>query len=216
MQKVSSATSVNLVFLGPPGAGKGTQAKIISEKLKIPHISTGDIFRENIKNKTALGEKASGYMNQGFLVPDEVTNEMVKDRLKRGDCNGFILDGYPRTIPQAEFLGGIVKLSKVINFELDEKEIVSRISGRRTCKGCGTPYHIEYLKPKVNGKCDKCSGELVQRDDEKPDVVKKRLEVYEKQTAPLIGYYKDKKILIDVSAQPEITQVTSKVLSIIK
>lgn len=217
MQKVSSAILAKLVFLGPPGAGKGTQAKIISEKLGIPHISTGDIFRENIKNQTPLGKKASEYISKGFLVPDEVTNEMVKDRLSKDDSKkGFILDGYPRTIPQAEFLSKIVRLDKVINFQLDEKEIIKRISGRRTCKNCGIPYHIEYMKPKVNGKCDKCSGDLIQRDDEKPEVVKNRLEVYEKQTSPLIEYYKEKGMLENVDSKPDIKVITSKVLGIIK
>ena len=171
---MNSVILVKLVFLGPPGAGKGTQAKIISEKLKIPHISTGDIFRENIKNQTLLGRKASEFMNKGMLVPDEVTNEMVKDRLGKPDTkNGFILDGYPRTIHQAEFLETVAKIDKVINFELKEKEIIKRISGRRTCKNCATIYNINYMKPKKEGTCDKCSGDLISREDEQPEVVNK-------------------------------------------
>jgi adenylate kinase len=204
---------MKLIFLGPPGTGKGTQAKILSARLGIPHISTGDIFRMNIKEGTDLGKKASEFMNKGLLVPDSVTNSMVENRLKEKDCKkGFILDGYPRTIPQAEFLGRIAGIDHVINFSLDDKEIIKRISGRRTCKNCGTPYHIEYMKPKKDGICDKCSIPLVQRDDEKPESVKKRLEVYTKQTEPLIGYYREKGLLADVDAFPAIEAVTEKVL----
>jgi adenylate kinase len=203
---------MKLIFLGPPGSGKGTQAKILSDKLKIPHISTGDIFRENIKNLTDLGKKASEFMNKGLLVPDEVTNAMVEKRLKENDCKkGFILDGYPRTLPQADFLGLIQKIDKVVNFELDDAEIIKRISGRRTCKNCGTAFHIVFIKPKKQNVCDKCGSELAQRDDEKPDVVKKRLEVYKKQTEPLIEYYRKKKILADVSAYPSIEEVSKDV-----
>jgi adenylate kinase len=203
-----------LVFLGPPGSGKGTQAKILSEKLKIPHISTGDIFRANIKGEIDLGKKASEYMNKGLLVPDEVTNAMVAKRLKEEDCKkGFILDGYPRTIPQADFLDSISKIDKVINFELGDDEIIKRISGRRTCKNCGVAYHIVFLKPKKKGICDKCNSELIQRDDEKPEVVKKRLEVYKKQTEPLIGYYQKKKILVDIDAFPRIEEISKEVKS---
>lgn len=203
---------MKLVFLGPPGAGKGTQAKIISSESGIPHISTGDIFRYNIKNQTELGKKASEYMNKGFLVPDEVTNEMVEKRLSEPDCEkGFILDGYPRTIPQAEFLDSVILLDRVINFELDESEIIKRISGRRTCKNCGSVYHILFSKPKKENHCDKCGSELVQRDDEKPEVVKKRLEVYRTQTEPLISYYKKKKLLANVDAYPDIPQVSKSV-----
>ncbi|MFH2021153.1 MAG: adenylate kinase [archaeon] len=208
---------MKLVFLGPPGAGKGTQAKIISEKFRIPHISTGDIFRENLKNSTHLGKKASEYMSKGLLVPDEVTNAMVEDRLKKKDCiKGYILDGYPRTINQAEFLDSIVKLDKVINFELNEDVIIKRISGRRTCKSCGTPYNILHNKPKTEGICDKCKGPLIQRDDEKPDVVKKRLLIYKDQTEPLINYYKNQKILVDVDAYPTIESVTGVVEKILE
>ncbi|MCM2326143.1 MAG: adenylate kinase [Candidatus Woesearchaeota archaeon] len=197
-----------LIFLGPPGAGKGTQAKILSKKLHIPHISTGDIFRENIKNQTELGKKASEYMNEGLLVPDEVTNDMLKERISRQDCKiGYVLDGYPRTIAQADFLSKISKIDRVINFMLADEEIIKRISGRRTCKTCGTPYNIEFMRPKKTGICDKCLTPLVQRDDEKPEIVKKRLEVYEAQTAPLIEYYQKKKLLVDIDAFPKIEEV---------
>ncbi len=207
---------MKLIFLGPPGSGKGTQAKILAEKLKIPHISTGDIFRVNIKNQTVLGRKASEFMNQGLLVPDEITNAMVKNRLNDKDTKeGFILDGYPRTIPQAEFLDNIIKIDKVINFELDDNEVVKRISGRRTCKNCGSAFHIIFLKPKKENICDKCNNDLAQRDDEKPDVVKKRLDVYKKQTEPLIDYYKKKKVLVDVSAYPSIEDIGKEVEKII-
>ena len=207
---------MKLVFLGPPGAGKGTQAKIVSERHKIPHISTGDIFRENMKKQTELGKKAAEYSNKGLLVPDEVTNGMVEKRLKESDCkNGFILDGYPRTIPQAEFLDSIMKIDKVINFELSDEEVVKRISGRRTCSKCGTAYHLLYMKPKKNSICDKCNSPLVQREDEKPEVVKKRLEVYKKQTSPLIDYYKKKKLLVDVDAYPSIGEVTEKIMQLL-
>jgi adenylate kinase len=203
---------MKLVFLGPPGAGKGTQAKILSKKLNIPHISTGDIFRENMKKQTELGKKAAEYTSKGLLVPDEITNAMVGQRLKQKDCErGFILDGYPRTIPQAKFLDSIQTIEKVINFGLSDDEIVKRISERRTCKYCDTVYHLTYKRPKQKGICDKCSGQLVQRDDEKPRVVKKRLEVYKKQTEPLIDYYKNKGMLINVDATPSIEKVHKKV-----
>jgi len=203
---------MKLVFLGPPGAGKGTQAKIVSERQKIPHISTGDIFRENMKKQTELGKKAAEYSNKGLLVPDDLTNKMVENRLNGNDCKrGFILDGYPRTIPQAEFLDSIMKIDKVINFELSDEEVVKRISGRRTCSKCGTAYHLLYMKPKKSGNCDKCNSPLVQREDEKPEVVKKRLEVYKKQTSPLIDYYKKKKLLVNISAFSTIEEITKKV-----
>jgi adenylate kinase len=197
---------MKLVFLGPPGAGKGTQAKLLAAKLNVPHISTGDIFRENIRKQTELGKKAAEYSNKGFLVPDDITNEMVKERLKKEQ--GYILDGYPRTINQAEFLDSIQKIDKVINFELEDNEIIKRISGRRTCRSCGSVYHVEFSKPKVEGVCDKCDSEIVQREDEKPDVVKKRLDVYKSQTEPLIDYYNKKGILVDIDAYPTIEEIS--------
>lgn len=202
---------MNIIFLGPPGSGKGTQAKLLSEKLKIPHISTGDIFRENIKNQTELGKKAAEFMNKGFLVPDEITNQMLKNRIEKEDCKkGFILDGYPRTIAQANFLKSISKIDKIINFELDDNEIIKRISGRRTCQNCNSVYNIYSAKPKKDNICDKCGNELKQRDDEKPDVVKKRLEVYREQTKPLLEYYK--KEIINLSAYDNIEKIFNTLL----
>ncbi len=208
---------MKLIFLGPPGAGKGTQAKLISEKFSVPHISTGDIFRKNIKEQTLLGKKAAEYNNKGLLVPDSITNAMVEKRLEEKDCKkGFILDGYPRTIPQAEFLESIQQIEKVINLELVDKEIIKRISGRRTCKNCQSSYNIFSLKPKIDNVCDKCNGELVQREDEKPEIVRKRLEVYKKQTEPLIEYYKGKNDLCNVDAYPKIADVTKQITSLIE
>jgi adenylate kinase len=205
---------MKLVFLGPPGAGKGTQAKIISGMLGIPHISTGDIFRENMKNSTPLGKKAAEYSSKGLLVPDEITNAMVKDRLAKPDCSdGYILDGYPRTINQADYLSSIQKIDKVINFVLEEEEIISRISGRRTCKACGAIYNVNHIKPKQEGVCDSCKGILVQRDDEMPDVVKKRLHVYNEQTEPLIDYYRKKGLLKDIDSLPPVDKITETLKS---
>jgi len=207
---------MKLVLLGPPGAGKGTQASIISRKFNIPHISTGDLFRENIRDKTELGKKVVEYSSKGLLVPDNITNEMVAQRLMKMDCaNGFILDGYPRTIAQAKFLDKIQTIDKVINFQLTDQEVVRRISGRRTCPNCGAVYHIIYKKPKKKNICDKCSSELVQRDDEKPKVVKKRLEVYKKETTPLIEYYTKKGILENISAKPSIKDVTKYLIKLL-
>ncbi|MEM4397483.1 MAG: adenylate kinase [Candidatus Woesearchaeota archaeon] len=206
---------MNIIFLGAPGTGKGTQARLLSEELKIPHISTGDIFRENIKNQTELGKKASEFINKGLLVPDEITNEMIKERLKKEDCkNGFILDGYPRTIAQADFLKKITRIDKIINFELDDDEIIKRISGRRTCLNCNSVYNIYSAKPKKENICDKCGFELKQRDDEKPEVVKKRLEVYREQTKPLLNYYG--KNIINVSAKEIIENIFNNLKLIFK
>lgn len=203
---------MRIIFLGPPGSGKGTQAKLLSERQGIPHISTGDIFRMNIKGGTELGKKASEFMNKGLLVTDEITNAMVEKRLQEKDCEkGFILDGYPRTVPQAEFLGKISGIDKVINFVLGDEEIIRRISGRRTCPNCGAGYHTEFLRPKKEGMCDKCGAKLSQRDDEKPEVVRKRLEVYNTQTAPLIEYYKGKGTLMEIDALPSINEVAREV-----
>ena len=207
---------MKLVLLGPPGAGKGTQASIISRKFNIPHISTGDLFRENIRDKTELGKKVVEYSSKGLLVPDNITNEMVAQRLMKMDCaNGFILDGYPRTIAQAKFLDKIQTIDKAINFQPTDQEVVRRISGRRTCPNCGAVYHIIYKKPKKKNICDKCSSELVQRDDEKPKVVKKRLEVYKKETTPLIEYYTKKGILENISAKPSIKDVTKYLIKLL-
>ena len=205
---------MKLVFLGPPGSGKGTQAQLLSQKYSITHISTGELFRENIKNKTSLGKLAAEYSSKGLLVPDDVTNKIVENSLMQ--TKGFILDGYPRTIPQAEFLNSIVKIDKVINFNLSDTEIIKRISGRRTCGNCGAVYHIDSSKPKKDGICDKCNGKLVQRNDEKPAIVKKRIEVYKQQTEPLIDYYKKKSLLVHIDAYPSIEKINQKLTSILK
>ena len=197
---------MNIIFLGPPGVGKGTYTSRIKEKYGIPHISTGDIFRDNIVKGTELGKEAKKYMDKGQLVPDKVTINMVKDRLTWSDTEkGYILDGFPRTAQQADALGTFSNIDVVISFVADEKILIKRLSGRRTCRNCKAIYHItnKFLIPKVEGKCDKCGGELYQRDDEKPDVIKDRLDVYEKQTQPLIDYYKEKGLLQEVDANPD-------------
>lgn len=197
---------MKLIFLGAPGAGKGTIAKMVMEKYNIPQISTGDIFRDNVKNETELGKKAKEYIDKGGLVPDEITVGMVKERLIKDDCkNGYILDGFPRTIPQAEALENIDKIDKVIDFQARDDVIIQRLSGRRTCRKCGAIFHVVNIPPKVEGVCDKCGGELVQRSDETEDVIKNRLEVYRKQTEPLIDYYKKKEMLagVDANTSPE-------------
>ena len=183
------------ILLGPPGAGKGTQAAKIVEKYKIPHISTGDIFRENIKQGTELGKKAQEYMNKGELVPDSLVVEIATDRLTKDDCkNGFLLDGFPRTVYQAEkldeFLAGRgSKIDKVIDIAVDKEELMSRLTGRRVCKACGASYHVVNVPPKKEGVCDVCGGPLIQRDDDNAETVANRIEVYEAQTMPLIEYY---------------------------
>ena len=203
---------MKFVFLGPPGAGKGTQAKILAKKLNIPAISTGDIFRDNIKDQSELGKKAVEYTSKGLLVPDHVTNAMAEQRLMKLDCaNGFILDGYPRTINQAKFLDEIETIDKVINFVLTDDEVIRRISGRRTCKNCAAIYHIDFLKPKKKAVCDKCLTKLTQREDDKPKAVKKRLQVYKKQTEPLIEYYTKKGILVNIDSSPTIKEISKKV-----
>ncbi|NBG88994.1 adenylate kinase [Isachenkonia alkalipeptolytica] len=209
---------MRLILLGPPGAGKGTQAVSISEKYKIPHISTGDIFRYNIKNQTELGEKAKAYMDQGLLVPDEVVVEIVEDRLKDQDCKqGFLLDGFPRTVNQAEALEAVLKgmstgLDKVINIEVDKEILVRRAVGRRICKNCGATYHIEFNPPGKPGICDKCSGELYQRDDDNEKTVGKRIEVYLDETQPLIDFYQEKGKLVTINGNNDIAVVFDKII----
>lgn len=196
---------MNLIFLGAPGVGKGTYTSRIKDKYGLVHISTGDLFRENMKNNTPLGIEAKGYIEKGQLVPDEVTINMLKDRLKKDDTkNGFILDGFPRTIPQADALGKFAKIDKVINFVADEDVIIRRLSGRRICRKCQAIYHVDNIPTKVEGVCDKCGGEVYQRDDDKPEAIKERLKVYEKQTAPLIDYYKEKGMLAVIDASVDI------------
>ena len=192
---------MKIIMLGAPGAGKGTHAKKITEKFGIPAISTGDIFRENIKNGTELGKKAKEYMDAGNLVPDELVCDLVVARLKQDDCkNGYILDGFPRTIPQAEALtAALAKDDDAIDYALEifieDQAIIDRMSGRRVCKSCGATYHVVNIPPKTEGVCDECDGELIVRDDDAPETVKKRLDVYHEQTAPLIDYYKKQGIL---------------------
>jgi adenylate kinase len=209
-------------MLGAPGAGKGTQAKMISEKYGIPHISTGDIFRSNIKNGTELGRKAKTYMDQGQLVPDELTCDLVVDRIAQDDAkNGYVLDGFPRTIPQAEALkSALEKRGEKIDFAIDvdvpDENIVTRMSGRRACVSCGATYHIVYNPPKQEGICDVCGKELVLRDDDKPETVKKRLEVYHSQTQPLIDYYKKDGVLVRVDGTQEIDTIFSQIQKLLE
>ena len=212
---------MKIIMLGAPGAGKGTQAKQIAEKYSIPHISTGDIFRANIKNGTELGKKAKTYMDQGLLVPDELTCDLVVDRIKQDDCkNGFILDGFPRTIPQAEALD--VALSKMgekmdyaIDVDVPDENIVRRMGGRRVCLNCGATYHIVSIPTKVEGICDKCGSEVVLRDDDKPETVQKRLSVYHEQTQPLIDYYNRQGILKTVNGTRPLEEVFADIVTIL-
>ena len=183
---------MKLIISGPPGSGKGTRASRIAQALKIPHIYTGDLFRKEIAGGTDLGKMAKEIIDQGKLVPDVITVDMLKKRLQDEDCNkGFILDGFPRTIQQAELLKGITDIDHVINLEISREIIIDRMASRRTCKGCGEIFNVKTMPPKVEGKCDKCSSELIQRNDEKEEVISERLEVYEKMTKPLIQFYSE-------------------------
>lgn len=218
---MTQAGRMFLILLGVPGAGKGTQARLLETELGIPQISTGDLFRYNLKNQTELGLLANSYMERGALVPDEVTIMMVQDRLTREDCaNGAIFDGFPRNLNQAVALekmlaadGGV---RRTLLFNLDDDEAMRRITGRRTCKVCGTVYHIDYNPPKVEGVCDKDGGELIQRDDDKPETVKTRLYVYYKQTSPLVGYYFAKELLTEVDGTQPIEDVQAELLALLK
>ena len=204
--RIKVVVKMNIVLVGPPGVGKGTVAGKLSKKLGIPHIATGDMLRENVAQKTELGLKAKAYMDGGLLVPDQVVIDMVKERIKRNDCKkGFILDGFPRTINQAEEIGKVAKIERVVNIRADGDIIVERLSRRRVCEKCGFIYHLDFIKPNREGFCDKCSGALYQREDDKPNAIKERLKVYTEKTEPLIGYYNKKGILIDVdgSGTPE-------------
>lgn len=202
---------MNLIFLGAPGAGKGTQAEVISEHLGIPTISTGNIIREALKNGTEMGLKAKSYMDEGKLVPDDIVIGIIKERLAKDDCkNGFILDGFPRTVPQAEALDqmGIV-IDRVVDIEVPDEKIMARLSGRRVCEACGASYHLEYKPSKVEGVCDKCGGKTVLRKDDHPDTVKERLQVYHEQTEPLKGYYEKAGKLVVVIGQEEVKDTTA-------
>ncbi len=212
---------MKIIMLGAPGAGKGTQAKRLAEKFTIPHISTGDIFRANIKNGTELGKKAKGYMDQGLLVPDELVVDLVVDRIKQADCEkGYILDGFPRTIPQAEALDNALKainekVDFAVNVEVPDSDIVSRMSGRRACLNCGATYHVVTIPTKVEGICDTCGSEIVLREDDKPETVLKRLEVYHNQTQPLIDYYTKQGILKEVDGRKNMTDTFEDILNVL-
>ena len=212
---------MKIIMLGAPGAGKGTQAKQIAAKYSIPHISTGDIFRANIKNGTELGKKAKEYMDQGLLVPDELTCDLVMDRIAQDDAkNGFVLDGFPRTIPQAEALdAALTKIGQSMDYAIDvdvpDENIINRMSGRRACLNCGATYHIVSIPPKKEGICDSCGNELVLRDDDKPETVKKRLDVYHDQTQPLIDYYNGKGILKSVDGTQPMEKVFGDITAIL-
>ena len=212
---------MKIIMLGAPGAGKGTQAKMIADKYGVPHISTGDIFRANIKNGTELGMEAKKYMDQGLLVPDELTVRILLDRVAQDDCkNGYVLDGFPRTIPQAEVLDSeLTKLGDhidyAINVDVPDENIVKRMSGRRACLTCGATYHIEHVPPKKEGICDVCGSELVLRDNDKPETVKNRLNVYHEQTQPLIDFYTEKGVLKTVDGTVPMEEVFAAITAIL-
>jgi adenylate kinase len=213
---------MKIIMLGAPGAGKGTQAKKLAAKYDIPHISTGDIFRANIKNGTELGKKAKVYMDQGLLVPDELVVDLVVDRFKEADCvNGYVLDGFPRTIPQAKALDeALAKNGDAVEFAIDvdvpDENIISRMAGRRACVNCGGTYHLVTIPPKQEGICDVCGGELILREDDKPETVEKRLKVYHEQTQPLIEYYQGKNILKSVDGTKNLETVFQEVVAIVE
>ena len=212
---------MKIIMLGAPGAGKGTQAKMIADKYQIPHISTGDIFRANIKNGTELGKEAKTYMDQGLLVPDELTVKILLDRVAQPDCaNGYVLDGFPRTIPQAEVLDKALtelndKIDYAINVDVPDENIVKRMSGRRACVACGATYHIEHIPPKKEGVCDKCGEPLILRDDDKPETVLNRLKVYHDQTQPLIDFYTGKGVLKSVDGTVDMQDVFASIVAIL-
>ena len=212
---------MKIIMLGAPGAGKGTQAERIAEKYQIPHISTGDIFRANIKEGTELGRKAKTFMDQGLLVPDSLTVDLVIDRISHEDCkDGYILDGFPRTIPQAESLNAALeakgeKLDVALNVDVPDQNIISRMAGRRACPTCGSTYHVVYAPPEKEGVCDKCGSGLILRDDDKPETVEKRLSVYHEQTKPLIDYYDTQNILATVDGTKDMEAVFQDIVEIL-
>lgn len=212
---------MKIIMLGAPGAGKGTQAKMIADKYGVPHVSTGDIFRANIKNGTELGMEAKKYMDQGLLVPDELTVKILLDRVSQPDCkNGYVLDGFPRTIPQAEVLDkALAELGESIDYAIDvdvpNENIVKRMSGRRACVSCGATYHVVHVPPKKEGICDRCGSELILRDDDKPETVKNRLDVYHKQTQPLIDFYTKKGVLKTVDGTVDMQDVFKAIVAIL-
>jgi adenylate kinase len=208
---------MRLIFLGPPGCGKGTQAQRIIESYRIPQISTGDLLRQAVRDKTPLGKEAKKFMDRGELVPDQVVVGMVKERLQMNDCQGgFLLDGFPRTVAQAEALDRTLqemkfKLNAVISIEVPDAEVVKRLAGRRTCRKCGSMFHVIFNPPRNQGSCDKCGGELYQRDDDQEDTIQSRLEVYHRQTAPLIEYYGKQKLVRPVSGMGSIDEITGRI-----
>ena len=212
---------MKIIMLGAPGAGKGTQAKMIADKYGVPHVSTGDIFRANIKNGTELGMEAKKYMDQGLLVPDELTVKILLDRVSQPDCkNGYVLDGFPRTIPQAEVLDkALAELGESIDYAIDvdvpDENIVKRMSGSRACVSCGATYHVVHVPPKKEGICDRCGSELILRDDDKPETVKNRLDVYHKQTQPLIDFYTKKGVLKTVDGTVDMQDVFKAIVAIL-
>ncbi|MCR4597136.1 MAG: adenylate kinase [Lachnospiraceae bacterium] len=212
---------MKIIMLGAPGAGKGTQAKMIADRYGIPHVSTGDIFRANIKNGTELGKQAKAYMDKGELVPDELTVKILLDRVAQADCkNGYVLDGFPRTIPQAEVLDKeLGRLGESIDYAIDvdvpDENIVKRMGGRRACVTCGATYHIEHVPPKKEGICDNCGGELILRDDDKPETVQNRLNVYHTQTQPLIDFYNAKGVLREVDGTKDMMEVFDSITAIL-
>lgn len=212
---------MKIIMLGAPGAGKGTQAKKIAERYSIPHISTGDIFRANIKNGTELGKKAKAYMDEGALVPDDLVVDLVVDRFKNSDCaNGYVLDGFPRTIPQAKSLDDALNaigetVDFAINVEVPDENIINRMAGRRSCIGCGATYHIKYNPSKVEGVCDICGERLILRDDDQPETVKNRLSVYHDQTQPLIDFYNKKGVLAEVDGMKDMDDVFNAIVIIL-
>lgn len=212
---------MKIIMLGAPGAGKGTQAKMIADKYQIPHVSTGDIFRANIKNGTELGMEAKKYMDAGQLVPDELTVKILLDRVAQEDCkNGYVLDGFPRTIPQAEVLENALKelgesIDFAINVDVPDENIINRMSGRRACVACGATYHIVHIPTKVEGICDRCGAELILRDDDKPETVKKRLDVYHAQTQPLIDFYTSREVLVSVDGTRDMMDVFADIVTVL-
>jgi adenylate kinase len=213
---------MNLILLGPPGAGKGTQAKMMIDRYRIPQISTGDILRAALKERTPLGLKAKEYMDKGLLVPDEVVIDIIQVRLKEADCrDGYILDGFPRTVAQAQALDKVLSamnsgIDHVISIDVDKGELIKRLTGRRTCRQCGRGYHAIFDPPLNKGLCDKCQGELYQRDDDNEDTVRNRLEVYDSQTFPLIQYYKEKNLVRSIDGQGGIQQIFDRIVQVLK
>jgi len=204
---------MNIVVLGQPGIGKGIYTDLLAKKYKIPRISTGDIFREEIKKNTEIGKKVKNYVNSGGLVPNEITNAVMFKRLGKKDCkNGFFLDGYPRTVPQAEMLEKFIKINKVLNFVASEEVIIDRLSGRRVCKKCGATFHVKNMPPNIEGICDNCGGELYQREDDKPEAIRVRTKEYLEKTKPLTDFYAKRGLLANIDANPPIEEV-DKVIS---